>query len=107
MGIEHLVIGVRDDDLVAVFAEDGDVRLVAEVDDLFVAAVANEDRHATWIAVGNEVDRPLDRGEIAAPVGRDDDARGGCRRCLSLRGEDPARGAADSLEACLLYTSDA
>src|SRR6185436_11506499 len=79
MRIEYLVVRVGDDHLLALLAHDGEVRLVAEVDDLLVAAVANEDRDGPGAPIGNEVDRALYGGEITAAVRCHDHARRVCR----------------------------
>src|SRR6185312_5129841 len=67
--VEAAVVAVADLHLVAVFAFDGDVGLVAEEDDLFVVAVANEDDDAMAWCVGDEVDRALHGGEVARAIG--------------------------------------
>jgi hypothetical protein len=106
MRIEDFVVRVEDDDRVAVFPDDGQVRLVAEVDNLLVAAVAHEDGGAARTPIGYEVDCALHGVEIAAAVGGHDDARGVRWRRPSLRCEGPAGGAADAAEAAIGEAQD-
>ena len=84
--VEDLVVRVADHDRVAILSQERDVPLVPEVDDLFVAAAADEDRDARARRVGHEVHGALNSGEVAGAVCGDDDARGiGWRRSGTRR----------------------
>jgi hypothetical protein len=81
VGVEDLVIGIEDLDLVPVLAEKRDVRLVAEVDDLLIRAVPDEDGDTPGMFVGDEIDGALNGAEISRPSPettiRAESARGG------------------------------
>ena len=71
MGIEDLVVAVAHLDLVPILAQNGDVRLLAEIDNLFVATVFDEDGDTLGIVVGQEIDGPWTGVEIARAIGTD------------------------------------
>ncbi len=56
--------------------QDRHIRFIAEVNDLFVVSVSDEDRDPPRAAVRNEIDSALHGIEIATAVGRDDQACG-------------------------------
>ena len=58
-----------------ILAQERDVRLVAEVDDLLVLAVPDEERRAPGIAVVDEVHRALHGVEVARAISADDQTR--------------------------------
>ena len=72
--VERAVVAVADLNLFAILASEREVGFLAEEDDLFVVPVLDENGHALWRVVGKEVDCALNGIEIAAAVGRNDDA---------------------------------
>ena len=73
--VEDFVVGVKHLDLVPVLAEERDVRLVAEINDLLIRAVPDEDGDALGIVVGDEIDRALHGVEIPGAVAGDHEPR--------------------------------
>ena len=71
MWIEDFVVGVTNDRLVLIFAEQCHIFLVAEIDDLFVETVSDLDGDALFRMIGNEIHRSLHRVEIAGAVRAD------------------------------------
>ena len=96
--VESFVVGITDDDAVAGFAEKRDVVLLAEIDDVLVAAGPDEHRHAVVADARNEVDGALNGVEVAAAVGGHDQARRRAVRRDCPRAKRPGRGGGDAAE---------
>ena len=101
-GLKRAVVAVADLDLVAVFAAEGEVGLVAEEDDLLVDAVLDEDGDSLGWVVGDEVDGALDGVEVAGAVGRYDDAGGVGGGRGGLGGEGPGVVSGEAREVARL-----
>ncbi len=101
MRIENLVIRIGDDHLVAILAEQRHVRLIAKVDDLFVVAVSDKDRHGSRAPVRHKINRSLHGVEIAASVRCHHNPLGSAGQPCRLCRKGPAGIARDSFETAI------
>src|ERR1700752_3078279 len=99
MRIEHLVVGITHDGLVAIFAKKRHIVFITKVDNLLVNAFAPHNRDTLPTVVGHEINRTLDGVEVPLAVSADNNSGRARARTSGFGRKSPAVLISNSFEA--------